>query len=1123
MRTTHIKSNVVNNGVPKLPTSDAIYYGEIAINYGASGETLSIKNSNDEIVPFSSDNAINKAFEVHAQSLIDLDGRIVELKDTKVESEEFNKIVSDLNQKLSVASESLDNLYNEIVNLTDKINENEVVISESLCDLDKRIKKIDTSYNNPTLTAITFNSITWVTDIPAKGGTATKDNCSFKVYGNYDNGTSVDISSDATVEGTLVVPSSKAEQRHEAGQLTLTASYSGFTATGSITAYQEAVPDPSMEPLTFNILSAGTINWTASDTAVAKTINYKLNNGEWKSIKSNTGSSAPTITVNPGDKVQFRGNNTQYATSSSRYNSFSGSTASFEAEGNIMSLIYGDDFKNRLTISSDYVFAGLFRYCTKLVSAENLVLPATTLASHCYNYMFDRCTSLITAPELPATKLAEHCYNCMFTYCTSLTAAPVLPATTLATYCYYQMFYGCTSLTTAPALPATTLATYCYQYMFNGCTKLTTAPELPATTLANSCYTNMFRDCTLLTTAPELPATTLADYCYEDMFDGCTSLTAAPELPATTLASYCYQNMFYGCTSLTTAPELPATTLADSCYSSMFYGTNVLPDCSNIDFVSSTVVASGGLKGLFYGTKVTDNDLERLLPKNDNGRYYLPATTLASNCYQYMFRDCRNLTTAPALPATTLADYCYQNMFKGCSKLTTAPELPATTLAKNCYQQMFYGCKSLNYIKCLATNISASNCTYDWVYNVASTGTFVKNPNMASWTTGTKGIPANWTVEDNQEPLTFNILSAGTINWTASSTSIAKTIDYKLNDNEWVSITSNTGESAPTITVNSGDKIQFRGNNAQYTTNSFMYNSFSGSTALFEVEGNIMSLIYGDDFKNKLTISSNYAFASLFRGCTKLVSAENLILPATTLAKYCYTMMFEGCTSLTTAPALPATTLASNCYNNMFSGTNALPDCSNIDFASSTVVASGGLIGLFAGTKVTDNDLERLLPKNDNGRYYLPATTLANSCYLNMFYKCTSLTTAPELPATTLANYCYQSMFQGCISLTTAPTLPATTLANYCYQSMFQGCTSLTTAPALPANRLADYCYYNMFKGCTSLNYIKCLATSISASDCTSNWVSGVASTGTFVKNPSMTSWPTDENGIPTGWTVQNA
>lgn len=91
------------------------------------------------------------------------------------------------------------------------------------------------------LTAITFNSITWVTDIPATGGTATKDNCTFKVYANYDNGSFLDISSDATVTGTLVVPSSTEDQRHEYGQLTLTAKYSGFTATGNVTVYQAAV------------------------------------------------------------------------------------------------------------------------------------------------------------------------------------------------------------------------------------------------------------------------------------------------------------------------------------------------------------------------------------------------------------------------------------------------------------------------------------------------------------------------------------------------------------------------------------------------------------------------------------------------------------------------------------------------------------------------------------------------------------------------------------------------------------------------------------------------------------------------------------------------------------------
>ena len=34
-----------------------------------------------------------------------------------------------------------------------------------------------------------------------------------------------------------------------------------------------------------------------------------------------------------------------------------------------------------------------------------------------------------------------------------------------------------------------------------------------------------------------------------------------------------------------------------------------------------------------------------------------------------------------------------------------------------------------------------------------------------------------------------------------------------------------------------------------------------------------------------------------------------------------------------------------------------------------------------------------------------------------MFYNCSSLTEAPELPATTLTNYCYNNMFSGCNSL----------------------------------------------------------------------------------------------------------
>lgn len=45
------RSNVINDdGTPKIPTADQLDYGEIAINYAKGAETISVKNSNDEIV-----------------------------------------------------------------------------------------------------------------------------------------------------------------------------------------------------------------------------------------------------------------------------------------------------------------------------------------------------------------------------------------------------------------------------------------------------------------------------------------------------------------------------------------------------------------------------------------------------------------------------------------------------------------------------------------------------------------------------------------------------------------------------------------------------------------------------------------------------------------------------------------------------------------------------------------------------------------------------------------------------------------------------------------------------------------------------------------------------------------
>lgn len=153
--------------------------------------------------------------------------------------------------------------------------------------------------------------------------------------------------------------------------------------------------------------------------------------------------------------------------------------------------------------------------------------------------------------------------------------------------------------------------------------------------------------------------------------------------------------------------RLPATTLSDFCYMSMLAG------CRSLLTVPS-----------------------------------LPATTLTQSCYAYMF-SYTAIREAPALPATTLASACYSNMFEGCINLENAPELPAKTLTLVCYNSIFYGCTNLHYVKCLATDISAVNCTNGWLSGVSETGTFVKSPNMVSWTTGVNGIPSGWEIEND--------------------------------------------------------------------------------------------------------------------------------------------------------------------------------------------------------------------------------------------------------------------------------------------------------------------------------------------------------------------------------------
>lgn len=96
---------------------------------------------------------------------------------------------------------------------------------------------------------------------------------------------------------------------------------------------------------------------------------------------------------------------------------------------------------------------------------------------------------------------------------------------------------------------------------------------------------------------------------------------------------------------------------------------------------------------------------------------------------------------------------------------------------------------------------------------------------------------------------------------------------------------------------------------------------------------------------------------------------------------------------------------------------------------------------------------------------------------------------------------------------------------NYDYEfvDLFYNCKSLVTAPELSATELKFKCFHYTFDGCSNLKYIKAMFTTTPSSTYTQNWVNGVASTGTFVKNKDATWDVTSVNGIPTGWTVETA
>lgn len=429
------------------------------------------------------------------------------------------------------------------------------------------------------------------------------------------------------------------------------------------------------KPLTFIALDNCTFSFSQND------LDYSLDNGKtWETLSS--GTSTPTIKY--GNRISWKCENPiiEEMNGIGRFSS----TGKFAAEGNIMSLLYGDDFADKDDLTGkDFVFRTLFRY-SNIVTADRLILPAMTLSASCYRTMFAECPELITPPEeLPALEVAETCYAIMFRLSTKLKKAPKILAEKLASQCCIHMFYGCSSLVEVPdILPAMEIAPGCYEGMFSGCTSLTAAPQLPALEFsgASRCYCCMFGDCHSLTDVPDLLCEgMLPGSAYRWMFSNCKSLSKAPKILATGV-NYCsMQHMFENCVSLVTAPEIHVTATTGN------YGLGFMFDgCTNL------------------------KNVQRALPPIEN----------------------INLNT-------------YYNMFQYCTSLEKAPILPIEDVGTaNPYHMMFYMCSKLKWVACYRK--SGSDSATNWLNGVSPTGTIWVYRDT-TYPSGISGIPNGWTVK----------------------------------------------------------------------------------------------------------------------------------------------------------------------------------------------------------------------------------------------------------------------------------------------------------------------------------------------------------------------------------------
>lgn len=407
---------------------------------------------------------------------------------------------------------------------------------------------------------------------------------------------------------------------------------------------------------------------------------------------------------------------------------------------------------------------------------------------------------------------------------------------------------------------------------------------------------------------------------------------------------------------------------------------------------------------------------------------YLPA----AYCYSYLFQDCKALAKAPELPMTNIAEYCYFHMFDGCTSLRSAPVLPATSMRESCYAYMFYGCSSLTDAPALPATDLAQRCYQSMFQYCTSLSNAPELPattlamqcyiGMFSGCRSLMSAPelnASMLVSGCYSGMFYNCTNLRYIKCLARNPYMADTLT------DWTYGVSPTGTFSKYQCVN-------------------WNNGTSGIPTGWDVIQNECPTVL-----NALRFSCNMP--------TSLRIVKN---------SGSFTASFQYSTDEGTTWS----TLGSSTTVNFGNGTEVLVRGNNPSSLSTSASAYYHFVfGSTSGDIYCSGNIMSLV------NYTNPPTTIpSNYFFTKLFQNCSRLAAAPELPATTLKEYCYYEMFSGCSGLRYAPTvLPSTTVPSHAYYGMFRDCTTyLQSTPKMDAVTVATYGCYQMYQNCYALSNV---------------------------------------------------